>query len=89
MPCADDLECGIGEDCIGGECAFTGCVSDADCPTGLCRMETFSCAECGYASTNRKNFRRTDDGAAHTCSTGHYTDKSGELKRQKNTYARS
>jgi hypothetical protein len=46
VPCADDLECGLGEDCVGGECAFTGCATDADCPTGHC-LETFSCAECG------------------------------------------
>src|SRR3954462_15894246 len=40
VPCADDLECGLGEDCVGTECAFTGCVADSDCPTGLCRLET-------------------------------------------------
>ena len=47
-----------------------------------------TCAECGYASNNRKNFRRSDDGEGHTCSTGHYEDKEGNLKRQKNLYAR-
>jgi hypothetical protein len=44
------------------------------------------CAECGYESTNRRNFRNADGGK--TCSTGHY-EKDGELKRQKNPYARS
>lgn len=47
---------------------------------------SYTCAECGYSSQNRKNFRNAEDG--HTCSTGHYTDKQGELKRQKNVYAR-
>ena len=49
--------------------------------------DTHVCADCGYTSENRKNFRRSE-GEGHTCSTGHYTDKSGELKRQKNPYAR-
>lgn len=49
--------------------------------------ETFCCAECGYESASRKNFRRTEDGEARTCSTGHY-EKDGALKRQRNTYAR-
>lgn len=48
----------------------------------------YSCAECGYTSTNRKNFRRSDSGDGHVCTTGHYTDKSGELKRAKNPYAK-
>lgn len=47
---------------------------------------TYACAECGYTSENRKNFRRSDTGD-FTCTTGHYT-KGGELKRQKNAYAR-
>lgn len=46
VPCADDLECGLGEACQNRECAFIGCVSDAECPTGRCRADTFSCAEC-------------------------------------------
>jgi hypothetical protein len=50
--------------------------------------EVFTCAECGYTSDKRKNFRRQEIGHGHVCSTGHYTDKSGELKRQKNLYAR-
>ena len=48
----------------------------------------YTCSECGYSSGNRKNFRNSEDGGSHTCSTGHYTDKQGELKRQKNPYAR-
>ena len=45
----------------------------------------YTCAECGYTS-GPKNFRKSGEG--YTCSTGHYTDKQGELKRQKNVYAR-
>jgi len=48
---------------------------------------TCTCSECGYSHGNRKNFKRTE-GGDFTCSTGHYEDKSGSLKRQKNTYAR-
>lgn len=47
VPCADDLECGLGEACVNRVCTFTGCVTDADCPTGRCRQQTFTCAECG------------------------------------------
>jgi hypothetical protein len=47
VPCADDLECGLGEDCVNKECAFTGCATNSDCATGLCRTDTFACAECG------------------------------------------
>jgi hypothetical protein len=47
VPCADDLECGLGEACIDRECAFIGCIADGDCPTGRCRTESFTCAECG------------------------------------------
>lgn len=46
-----------------------------------------TCNDCGYAHTNRKNFKRTDNGEGFTCSTGHY-ERGGALKRQKNTYAR-
>jgi hypothetical protein len=49
--------------------------------------EQHVCSECGYAHTNRKNFRRTEDGSGYTCSTGHYESKDGQLKRAKNTYA--
>ena len=50
-------------------------------------QETHACSECGYTSENRKNFRRSDDGEGYICSTGHYNDKEGNLKRQKNVYA--
>jgi hypothetical protein len=49
--------------------------------------ESHVCSECGYAHTNRRNFKRTDDGDGYTCSTGHYEDREGNLKRAKNTYA--
>jgi hypothetical protein len=48
---------------------------------------THECAECGFSHTNRKNFKRSEDGEAYTCSTGHYQDKEGNLKRQANFYA--
>ncbi|MBK7859164.1 MAG: hypothetical protein IPJ65_11195 [Archangiaceae bacterium] len=47
VPCADDLECGLGEACSGRECVFAGCITDGDCPTGHCRPDAFTCAECG------------------------------------------
>lgn len=47
-----------------------------------------TCADCGYAHTNRKNFKRTDDGDGFTCSTGHYSPSEGVLKRNKNGYAK-
>jgi hypothetical protein len=50
-------------------------------------VEAHVCADCGYTSTNRKNFRRSEDGDGHTCSTGHY-EKDGELKRAINPYAK-
>ena len=49
-------------------------------------QEQCTCSECGYTSSNRKNFRKGAEGG-HTCSTGHYENKQGELKRQKNLYA--
>lgn len=48
--CADDVECGLGERCLFGTCAFTGCLSDEECATGRCRLESFACAECGQNS---------------------------------------
>lgn len=48
--CADDVECGLGESCVGGNCAFTGCAVDGDCGTGRCRAEVFACSECGTAA---------------------------------------
>jgi hypothetical protein len=47
VPCGDDLECGLGERCVAGQCRFTGCTADADCATGRCLSDTFSCVECG------------------------------------------
>lgn len=46
-PCADDLECGLAESCVAGQCRFSGCLADAECPSGHCRSGTFDCAECG------------------------------------------
>ena len=45
--CADDVECGLGENCVSGNCAFTGCGADSDCSTHRCRTDVFACAECG------------------------------------------
>src|SRR5437763_8182163 len=36
VACEDDVECGLGERCVSSSCQFTGCTSDADCPTGKC-----------------------------------------------------
>ncbi|MGV3623120.1 MAG: hypothetical protein ACO1OB_20035, partial [Archangium sp.] len=47
VPCGDDLECGLGERCEGGQCRFRGCSSNDDCESGFCDATTFSCAECG------------------------------------------
>lgn len=47
---------------------------------------SYCCAECGYTSGNRKSFRSA--GEDKTCSTGHYQDKDGNLRRAKNPYAR-
>src|SRR5712671_463639 len=44
VPCADDLECGLGEACTGRECGFVGCITDTDCPSGRCTLDTFTCA---------------------------------------------
>ncbi len=45
--CGEDLECGLGESCVAGNCAFTGCAADSDCSTHRCRADVFACAECG------------------------------------------
>ena len=45
--CTDDVECGLGEECVSGACQFTGCARNADCATGSCRTDVFACAECG------------------------------------------
>lgn len=50
VPCADDLECGLGERCVDGQCRFRGCSSSDECATGYCDGTTFSCAGCGAAS---------------------------------------
>lgn len=50
VPCGDDLECGLGERCLSGQCRFTGCTADAQCETGRCLTDTFSCVECGQDS---------------------------------------
>lgn len=47
VPCGDDLECGLGERCVGGLCRFRGCVGDDECGTGRCDPRSYSCAECG------------------------------------------
>lgn len=47
VPCGDDLECGLGERCVQGQCRFTGCTTDAECDTGKCLADTFTCVECG------------------------------------------
>jgi len=47
VPCGDDLECGLGERCVRGQCRFTGCTTDAECDTGKCLTATFTCVECG------------------------------------------
>ncbi|MFZ5441848.1 MAG: hypothetical protein ACOZQL_17725 [Myxococcota bacterium] len=50
VPCGDDLECGLGERCVGHQCRFRGCTTAADCATGFCDVATFSCAECGRSA---------------------------------------
>lgn len=47
---------------------------------------TRTCSECGFTSDNPKHFKR--DGEGHTCTTGHYEDSDGNLKRARNMYAR-
>ncbi len=46
VPCGSDFECSLGERCLRGRCLFTGCIKDADCPTGKCLADTYSCVEC-------------------------------------------
>ena len=49
---------------------------------------SYCCADCGYASSNRRHFRSAGEGAK-TCSTGHYEAKDGSgPKRARNPYAR-
>ncbi len=47
VPCAEDVECALGESCVAGNCRFTGCAQDADCPVGKCRKDVYACTECG------------------------------------------
>src|SRR3954470_19901236 len=42
VPCANDFECGLGEECSDRTCVFTGCVRDEDCSTGRCRKDVFA-----------------------------------------------
>ncbi len=66
VACADDVECGLGESCVNGACAFTGCVKDADCPTGKCRANVFECVECG-ANTDCPSNRPVCDLSSNAC----------------------
>lgn len=50
--------------------------------------KTYTCSVCGYQHPSNKNFRRSEDGEGHVCSTGHYVNKDGETKRQSNMYAK-
>jgi hypothetical protein len=45
----------------------------------------YVCAQCGYSSDNRRHFKSHEEGK--TCSTGHYEDKEGNIKRARNPYA--
>lgn len=66
VACADDVECGLGERCVGETCQFTGCTSDADCPTGRCNTAVFECAECG-SNADCPATRPVCDVAANAC----------------------
>jgi len=48
---------------------------------------SYECAECGFSSSNRKHFKSSGEDGQKTCATGHY-ERDGQLKRQKNMYAR-
>lgn len=50
VPCGTDFECSLGERCLRGRCAFTGCTKDRDCPTGRCLGDTYSCVECSISA---------------------------------------
>ncbi|MCA3014678.1 MAG: hypothetical protein INH41_20035 [Myxococcaceae bacterium] len=50
VPCGSDFECSLGERCSRGQCRFTGCTKDADCPTGKCLGDTYSCVECATSA---------------------------------------
>ena len=60
--CTDDVECGLGENCLEGVCKFTGCARNSDCATGSCRTDVFACAECG-ANSDCPSTRPVCDGS--------------------------
>ncbi|MBI3182689.1 MAG: hypothetical protein HYZ28_11180 [Myxococcales bacterium] len=62
VPCTDDVECGLGESCHSGACAFTGCTADSECPSGRCRTDVFACTECGKASDCPRDRPVCDEG---------------------------
>lgn len=66
VPCGDDLECGLGERCVGHQCRFTGCTDAGECATGFCDTATFSCAECA-ASGDCPRDRPVCDTALRQC----------------------
>jgi hypothetical protein len=53
---------------------------------GASTLGGLTCHVCGFASENRKLFKR--DGDRHVCSTGHFEDEDGQPRRVKNPYAR-
>jgi hypothetical protein len=53
--------------------------------TGV-QPESYVCADCGYTHTKKKLFKKSENGL--TCSTDHYESKDGQLKRNRNPYAR-
>jgi hypothetical protein len=67
VPCGSDFECSLGERCVRGRCLFTGCTKDADCPTGKCLANTYTCVECG-ASADCPPDRPVCDVTRNTCS---------------------
>lgn len=66
VPCGDDLECGLGERCVAGQCRFTGCTADTECDTGKCLTDTFTCVECG-GDTDCPAERPVCNTASNTC----------------------
>lgn len=66
VPCGSDFECSLGERCVRGRCFFTGCTKDADCATGKCRGDTYSCVECAVSADCPAD-RPVCDLARNTC----------------------
>lgn len=64
--CTDDVECGLGENCLDGTCHFTGCAANSDCASGACRLDVFTCAECGK-NADCPTTRPVCDTASNTC----------------------